>query len=552
MAVRAKAAKKKRARSTSTRRTLDRFAFDPESYIIEVLGWTPSSQQVDVLEAYRTSLRAQHERLDFQAGRLDLEDLEDYDPDKPVQFEIRVEAGHGIGKTKLGAGIVSHFYDCFSPVTGYTFAPTWTQLRDLLWKELLSDREGKSLPGRMLSGSLALIRSARHFIRARAFDRSHGKGRERIHGQHSPYSIYVFEEAEGVPKDVFAAVRTMAGGGVRIVLYYGNPRSRNSEFYRIRNRRTVKNFRLSTLDAPNVLAGREVIPGGQTREWVEGMIRDHCDEVPEHDPDRYTFRVDWYRNEDDDCPILLPDDDFLYQVLGIPPLRTTDRTVIPYGRFDAATRRTRPEAPGPRLASIGVDVARFGNDRGTVYVRHGDAVWRSALLQKKDSFDYVEAIEDAVESLPDSVREVSIRFDGGGGWASGAVDVLRTSEVLRSLEEWEIIEVQFGAAAYERTKYHDLITELYFDAAEALQGLAVLDPPDELEADLCDRKYDYRKWRQYERKRLDGKDAFRKDIGRSPDDGDGFALAVGARYLLDGQYIITNAGRRRGRVGAER
>lgn len=90
------------------------YRFDPVRYIVDKLGWWPwageSEQpgQIEVLAAYADALRAQIE----PDGAL-------------VRNRIRIEAGHTVGKTKLAAGIVNHFFDCFPPAIVYTYAPTW-------------------------------------------------------------------------------------------------------------------------------------------------------------------------------------------------------------------------------------------------------------------------------------------------------------------------------------------------------------------------------------------------------------------------------------------
>jgi hypothetical protein len=67
-------------------------------------------------------------------------------------------------------------------------------------------------------------------------------------------------------------------------------------------------------------------------------------------------------------------------------------------------------------------------------------------------------------------------------------------------------------------------------------------PPEELQADLCERLYDWRNARGKDVKRLESKEEFRKRLipPRSPDDGDGFVLAVASDRLFipdDGQFL---------------
>jgi hypothetical protein len=225
-----------------------RYRFNAQGYIRAKLGWEPwqgesdHPGQVEVLDAYSAALRSQIEN-----------------PGAPCLNIIRIEAGHTVGKTRLASGIVNHFFDCFTPSIVYTFAPTYEQIHDLLWKEIKATRRGKGLPGRILD--LALIVSDDHFAKGRATSDAGGQGSERAQGQHGPHLLFVLDEAEGIADYVYDAVQSMTSGGLAIVLMLANPRTRSSRFHRTRDGASVVNFRISCLHHPNVLANREIVPG---------------------------------------------------------------------------------------------------------------------------------------------------------------------------------------------------------------------------------------------------------------------------------------------------
>src|SRR5205085_3597284 len=140
-------------------------------------------------------------------------------------------------------------------------------------------------------------------------------GTERVQGQHERYLLFVIDEAEGVADYVFDAIRSMTSGGISIVLMLANPRTRSSRFHRAAEGRTVVNFRMSCIYHPNVLAGREIVPGAVMREYVETMIDDgkeqHAEVVDAHDNDRDTFELPWRPGV-----IYAPDPEFMFRVLG--------------------------------------------------------------------------------------------------------------------------------------------------------------------------------------------------------------------------------------------
>lgn len=483
--------------------------------------------QAEILDAYALALRQQHERDAFQAGTLGEAELTCWRPGQTIQNRIRVEAGHTVGKTTLAAGIVSHFFDCFLPSIGYCFAPGHDQINDLLFKEIRKQRRGRNLPGRVLE-TPEIKHEGDHFVKGRATSNAGGTGTERVQGQHERYLIFLLDEAEGIDDYVWDAIDSMTSGGIVIVVMLANPRTRSSRFHKAGADARVRSFRISCLWHPNVLADREVVPGAVRRDYVDGMIDLHCEVVSEHSADDLTFEVPWRPGL-----ILKPDAEMLFRVLGIAPKNLADNTLVPVGRYEAATQRG-PSSDRPTESWIGVDVARFGKDVGTVYARHDGRVWREKRLAQLETGEYVRAIKDLARRLAArGVTSLSIRVDGGGGFGGGVVDGLRADLGLAELfAGLSVLEVHFGGAPHDEAAYADLVTEMYAEAAETLRGLAIADAPAELEADLCERTYTWVNRKGIDVKRLTPKDEFRKKHKRSPDDGDGFVLATAPDFLF--------------------
>jgi hypothetical protein len=507
--------------------------FDPEGYIRDILGWSPwrgtadRPGQADVLDAYALALRQQHERRAYEHGHIAEDDLVWWKPGQVIQNRIRVEAGHTVGKTTLAAGLISHFFDCFLPSIGYCFAPGYDQINDLLFKEIRKQRDGKRLPGRVLETPEIKDRGD-HFIKGRATNNAHGTGTERVQGQHEQHLIFALDEAEGIDDYVWDAIESMMSGGIVIALMLANPRTRLSRFHKAAADDRVRSFRISCLWHPNVTEGREVVPGAVRRDYVDGMIDLHCEVVPEHSDDDLTFEVPWRPG-----PIFKPDAEMMFRVLGIAPKNVADNTLISVGRYEAATKRS-PEHQHPEAVRIGVDCARFGKDAGTVFVRHNGAVWREAKLPQQRTGDYIRAVKDAaLRAARAGARSLAVRVDGGGGFGAGIIDgLLADLELAQAFLEVVIVEVHFNGVPHDHEAYADLATEMYAHAAEALGGLALIDPPPELEADLCERTYRWANWRGHDVKELASKDIFRKAHRRSPDDGDGLALAVAPDFIF--------------------
>lgn len=450
---------------------------------------------------------------------------------------FRVESGHGLGKTR-GVGAISNwFFDCFAPAVIITTAPSSDQVKYLLWRDIkeLRAKAKEPLPGRVLPDSPMMRKSPTHFAIGRTTSDSGGKGTTRMQGVHAPYLLFILDEAEGVPKFFFDAVNAMmTGGTVVICILIGNPQTRSSEFYRWGKKRGVKNYRWSAHNFPNVALGKEIIPGGTTRTWVCNMVAEHCEVVGTHDEDEMTFTLPYMvvSEEGEEMPpgtIFKPDTEYMFRVMGVAPINSAMRSLISVGAYEAAKKRkVEPTAGDIRNCRIGIDAARFGDDRGTVYVNHKLCIRRAGSIFRQETSEYIEiARVAALRAIAEGAQSVHIRVDGTGGFGAGIVDGLRNDYELNSIEDFRVFEVHFASAGTDPDGFSNIITQCYSEAGKTIKGIHIINPPEELEADLTDRLVTFVNRHGRTVKQLEPKEAFRKrNMERSPDDGDGFVLAA--------------------------
>jgi hypothetical protein len=232
--------------------------------------------------------------------------------------------------------------------------------------------------------------------------------------------------------------------------------------------------------------------------------------------------------------IYQPDPEFLFRVLGIAPANTAINVFCPVGRYEAAKRRA-PAPEAAHQARVGVDVARWGDDAGAVWVRHAGRAYRAARLAQLDTVIYAQTVKrEALALKAKRVTSLHIRVDGGGGYGGGIVDQLRRDqELTRAFVDFQVVEVNNNGVPHDPKSFADLGTEMYWHTAESLKALALVRPPDALEADLCERMWDWVKAHGLDVKQLEPKKVFKKKHdGRSPDDGDGLALACAPDHLF--------------------
>lgn len=567
--------------------TSARFAphrWDFNGYVEDVLEGHPWHKQTEISDSYILALRQQHEKRDYEAGLLPLDDLEFWQPGQIIQNWIGIDAGHTVGKTWALAKFVSHFFDCFSPSIVYCFAPSSEQINDLLFKEIRVDRRDRDLPGVVLPRTPRINYKEDHFVTGKATNNSLSTGTERTHGQHGQYLLFIVDEAEGIPEFIWNAIRSMTSGGITMVIFARNPRTTICDAHEIRSRPNVKEFTISCLDTPNVLENREIVSSLVMRDYVIEMLDSHAEQVPEHNKDHYTFELPWQPGT-----IYRPQPEFCYRVLGIAPENVALNTFCPYGRYDGAVERGKGKpyifTSEHEKATIGVDAARFGDDFGTVWIMRGDWLWRSGNFQTSDSFTfYNHIIEQMILLVSDGVVQIEIRVDAGGGWGSGVIDLFNHDAQLQyrnpedrqeildlmtyattqeqrdylnralasvngnqsnpwaGLIDFHVYEVNFDGTSSKPRDFYNLVTEMYYYLGESMHRLCLKDAPKTLREDLCARTFDYGMRDGYSVKVLSPKKRFKTEHKRSPDDGDGAALAAAPSHIFKIKPIMLAAG----------
>ncbi|UQN05472.1 hypothetical protein [Deinococcus sp. QL22] len=486
------------------------------------------------------------------------------DGEDNVPFIFLGEAAHGLGKTfVLEAGVLLYFHECFPPAAGeasmvLSTAPTSVQVNDLLWKDVrklieMAREKGHQVGKGILPSEARINKTGTHFAVGRTTSDSGGKGAERSQGQHNTYQAVLFDEAEGIPDFFYNGVkRQFTGNRVKLWVLMANPKTRTSRFQRMKGQAGVLSYRLSLLNFPNVVHGREIVPGGTSREVFNGWLFDFEDfgahPIDADDPARYTFQTAWEVTAPDGRVFppgqwWLPQRGFLYGALGIPPEGGDGDTFVTSAQFEQAVSRP-PRPKTTDLAKIGVDGARFGKDAGKVYLDLDGNVQLVVTIQAGDTQAYLRGIRKAADlAAAAGYTQLSVRVDAGYG--GGIVDGVKDAADLKGLfARVTVHEIHFGGVAHDPLKYADRITELYALAGDRVDTLSIRHTGPRLEEDLSDSKFRYVTKNvedvRREVKQLESKDLFKKrHEGRSRDDGDGFVLSTAPEFIF---IRLTTAG----------
>lgn len=422
---------------------------------------------------------------------------------------IAVKSGHGVGKSTLLAGLMTHHQLTRFPQKTVVTAPSSGQLWDALWATY------KSFLQRIPPELLALLEeSSDRVVLQPAPDMSFVSARtcraetpEALAGVHADQSLgmgnegvlLIADEASGVPDPVFESALGSMSGHNAITILTGNP-VRTTGFFHdcfTKNSDIWKVHTVSSLDVP------EAVDTIQYAKLVERSFGRYSN----------AYRV---------------------RVLGEFPTTESD-AIIPLELVEAALGRDVKQNP---LAPVvwGVDVARFGDDRSALAKRQGPV-----LLEKVKAWRHLETMQLAARihseyrETPFQLRPVEINVDAIG-MGAGVADRLRQLGLPA-----RAIQVSEAPAMVNADRYLNLRTELWFKAKEWFEDRMCSIPAaykrvekeDDLVAQLVSQKYDHLPSDKVFA--LSKKDMKRKHGIDSPDLADAFLLTFasdGARLAF--------------------
>ena len=184
----------------------------------------------------------------------------------PENRRVAVKSGNGLGKGFSAAVAVLWFLHSHDPAIVLSTAPTFRQVRHILWRQIhsLHRRAPDILKGKLLDTRWEL--SDDRYATGLSADTA-----DQFQGFHSPNMLIVVDEAEGVGDGIYEAIEAVMTSAEPRLLLIGNPTTASGVFRRAfyQERSIYHCITISALDSPNVQSDRVVIPGLTTARWVE-------------------------------------------------------------------------------------------------------------------------------------------------------------------------------------------------------------------------------------------------------------------------------------------
>jgi len=469
-----------------------RYQEDPVFFVEHALGHVTWGKQRDILESVRD-----HEWT-------------------------AVRACHGASKTFTAAEITVWFLNCFPNSKVITSAPTFTQVKNLLWAEINSIYKNSRIE---LDGTCMVTQIKTEDPDRFAFGFSTDKP-ARAEGWHAPEILFIFDEAKGINPWLWDSVEgLMTGGFVRWLImsttdgvqvgepFYRAFMEKGSEWNRIHIEAedtpyfTGEKFQYIETDEKN--------PG-----LFERKYKDPESVVIQIASPRFVERAlkRWGKES-----VL-----YLTKIKGEICDQASD-TIVKLSQvirmFENALDKDFDDSG---QIQVGVDVARGGADDTVFFKRKGLKITGIKILpsielsEKKSLVDQADKLCEFV----DFKKFVPLKIDdmGVGG---GLTDIMEA-------RGYNVIPINFQQRANEEDDYPNAISEMWFNISSMIQDISC--PENEiterLQVELVNRKHDGQDNRG--RRVVESKKRYRERTGfQSPDMADAFLLAFYDRTADD-------------------
>lgn len=449
---------------------------DPIAFVYGAFAWKevgpnagPDRWQVDVLK-------------DVGDGQLTVEEA----------LRIAVASGHGIGKSALIAWIILWFAMTRPFCNGVVTANTGKQLSGKTWRELGVWLQRIKYPELrqqwVLTATKLYQRDNERTWFVQAIEWSE-RNPEAFAGLHAEHVLVMFDEASNIARNIWETTEgAMTTSGAMWVVF-GNPTRNEGAFFdcfhKMRHRWRTRQIDSRTARMTNKK---------QLEQWV----------------------IDYGE-----------DSDFVrVRVRGVFPRRGSNQ-LIGHDIIEAAVRRgadvgeldpivsTNPMAQGALV--LGVDVARFGDDASSIWMRRGRYARRLERHYGIDTYQLAQRVAKLIDDLnPEKV------FVDGTGVGGGVVDTL-----VGLGYGTKVYEVTVGTSAADDRKYFNLRSEIWCLMRDWLKAGATVYCPDQPAIDDftgCEYYFDAQ-----QRIQLEPKDDMKKRGLPSPDNADALSMTFAAR-----------------------
>ena len=486
--------------------------------------------------------------------------------DNPVTI---AKSGNAVGKTFTAAHVAVWWRRCYPASQVYVTAapPAERNLKKKLWKEILqamgsalgvfddwtitaSMNITSDVPGEFITG-VTIPTSGTEEERESKFS-----------GAHAPHLLFVVDEGDSVPDEVYRAIDScMSGGHARLLIMFNPRRRAGAAYQKIKDGRTSV-VSMSVFRHPNVVLGEDMVPGAVTREQTVKRINEWSIPLNRFEtPDMSCFEVPVFlvgaQAEDDARKVYEPlaagwrrvtSPEMFYMVLGEYPVgganrliddRDVDAAVTRWQQYTELLKAQGLRWPADVRPTFGVDVADEGGDYNSVSIKYGSYVsefvrWRGVDVDAT-AMRLVELYAER------NAEHTAVESDGLGAGVAPRMcreyywwcEQCKKSYLDKNQHKCPVCEtdckkvrvaankVYVGAGPNRKSEmgeFNKMRDQLWWSVREWLKKdpAAMLPPDDDLREELTLPTFENVNGRI----RIMSKDTMRRLLGRSPDTAD--------------------------------
>lgn len=414
---------------------------------------------------------------------------------KPGRKRIAMKACAGPGKTAVLAWAGWHRLACFAAPQehpkGIAVSITGENLHRNLWAEMARWRNASPFLQQAFEWTGTRIFARDHaetwFLSATSWPKTADLetiGRT-LSGLHSRFPFYLIDESGDIPPNMLrSAEQGLSSCEDGLIITAGNTTSQTGLLYEVAVR-----LRGAQQDGKYEVVSITADPDDQKRtprvdiEWARQQIALYGRDNP------------WV----------------MAYVLGqFPP--GSINALLSVEEVEAAMNR--PAVAGSyewAMKRLGVDVARFGDDRTVHFPRQGLLAFQPAVMRHARGSAVSVDIANRTMGMMNELEAEEAFFDDTVGWAHGAVDILRAAGR-------QVYAIQFDKPSANQ-RYFNMRAQMWMEMADWVKTGCLPKMP-ELVPELTAPTYFFSGGKF----QIEAKDQIKKRLGRSPDLGDALAL----------------------------
>lgn len=426
---------------------------DPVAFVRDVLQANPDPWQIEVLS------------------------------ELPTRNRLALKASKGCGKTTLLAWSAWWFMATRPHPKVVATSITEDNLSDGLWAEMAKWQAKSDYLKLHYTWQKTRIVSNNYpetwFMSARTWSKSAdpAKQADTLAGLHAEHLLFILDEVGGIPDSVMAAAEAgLATGGDTKLLMAGNPTNLEGPLYRAcTNERHLWFVREITGDPDDPMRATRI-----SEQWAR-------DQIDKYGRDNPWVLVNVFGR--------FPPGS-LNTLLGVEEVTKAMRNTLGKDKYEFSQKR------------LGIDVARFGDDKTVIFPRQGLVAFRPTEMRNARTNDIAARVFAAKSKWRCELEFV----DDTGGYGAGVIDSLIQSGVSPN-------PINFSGKAID-PRYFNKRSEMWFEMANWIKRGGVLPNIPELAAELTTPTYTF----QNGKFRIEEKDQIKERLGRSPDYADALAL----------------------------